>query len=83
MCGEMAGNPAYIELLIGLGLREFSVAPGELLDVKGAIRRVRLDQARELAERALDLASGAEVEALVQTRFSEHTQNQAGPTHQA
>jgi phosphotransferase system enzyme I (PtsI) len=65
ICGEMAGDPAYTELLIGLGLREFSVAPGELLDVKSAIRRVDLTAARALAQQALDLASSAEVEALV------------------
>jgi phosphoenolpyruvate-protein phosphotransferase (PTS system enzyme I) len=65
ICGEMAGMPEYAELLIGLGLREFSVAPGELLDVKGAIRKVRLDRACALATRALELGSAAEVEALL------------------
>jgi phosphoenolpyruvate-protein phosphotransferase (PTS system enzyme I) len=68
ICGEMAGTPGYAELLIGLGLREFSVAPGELLDVKFAIRKVRMDRARALALQALDLGSAAEVEALVQAR---------------
>jgi phosphotransferase system enzyme I (PtsI) len=65
ICGEMAGMPEYTELLIGLGLRELSVAPGELLDVKSAIRQVRLDAARSLADRALTLSSAAEVEALL------------------
>jgi phosphoenolpyruvate-protein phosphotransferase (PTS system enzyme I) len=65
ICGEMAGNPAYTELLIGLGLRELSVAPGELLDVKGAIRKVHLDRAHTLAQRALEAGSAAEVEALL------------------
>jgi phosphotransferase system enzyme I (PtsI) len=65
ICGEMAGTPAYAELLIGLGLREFSVAPGELLDVKSAIRKVDVDKARALALRALELGSAAEIEALV------------------
>jgi phosphoenolpyruvate-protein kinase (PTS system EI component) len=41
------------------------VAPGELLDVKSAIRQVRIDQARALALQALELGSAAEVEALV------------------
>ncbi len=34
MCGEMAGNPRYTRLLLGLGLREFSVPPNALLEVK-------------------------------------------------
>jgi phosphoenolpyruvate-protein kinase (PTS system EI component) len=46
-------------------LREFSVAPGELLDVKSAIRKVNVDKARALALRALELGSAAEIEALL------------------
>jgi phosphotransferase system enzyme I (PtsI) len=68
ICGEMAGIPEYAELLIGLGLREFSVAPGELLDVKSRIRKVRLDAARTLAQAALEAGSAAEVEALIERR---------------
>jgi phosphotransferase system enzyme I (PtsI) len=68
ICGEMAGNPLYTELLIGLGLREFSVAPGAMLDVKNSIRKATVDEARDLARQALELGSAAEVEALLQTR---------------
>ncbi|MEJ1365923.1 MAG: phosphoenolpyruvate--protein phosphotransferase [Candidatus Sedimenticola sp. (ex Thyasira tokunagai)] len=34
MCGEMAGDRRYTPLLLGLGLREFSMLPGSLLEVK-------------------------------------------------
>jgi phosphotransferase system enzyme I (PtsI) len=68
MCGEMAGDPRHTELLLGLGLRELSVAPGEMLEVKSAIRRVRVDEARGLAQRALELATVAEIEALLGER---------------
>jgi phosphotransferase system enzyme I (PtsI) len=68
ICGDMAGEPGYAELLIGLGLREFSVAPGEILEVKSAIRRVSLADAQRLAAKALELGSVAEVEALLQSR---------------
>jgi len=40
MCGEMAGDPLYIPLLAGLGLRRFSMQPGQLLDVKRIIREL-------------------------------------------
>ena len=65
ICGEMAGDPANTALLLGLGLREFSVAPGEMLEVKNAIRQVDLPAAEILATEALRLGSVSEVEALV------------------
>ncbi len=34
MCGEMAGDPRFTRLLLGIGLREFSMQPGVLLDIK-------------------------------------------------
>ncbi len=65
ICGEMAGDPRMTGLLLGLGLREFSVAPGEMLEVKDSIRRTRLHEARDLARNALELGSVAEIEALL------------------
>jgi phosphoenolpyruvate-protein kinase (PTS system EI component) len=73
ICGEMAGDPANTELLLGLGLREFSVAPGEMLEVKDAIRKADLGQARMLAADALRLASADEVEALLVRRRATST----------
>jgi phosphotransferase system enzyme I (PtsI) len=68
ICGEMGGDPLHTQLLLGLGLRSFSVAPGEMLGVKNAIREARLDEARDLAQRAVELGSVAEVEALLGER---------------
>jgi len=68
ICGEMAGDPAYTELLLGLGLREFSVAPGEILEVKNAIRAATLADAETLATAALALGSTAEVAELLEQR---------------
>lgn len=68
ICGEMAGNPQYSELLLGLGLREFSVAPGEMLEVKNAIRNATLEGAKLLAAEALEAVSVTEVEALLERR---------------
>jgi len=68
ICGDIAGDPLYTELLLGLGLRGLSVAPGELLAVKNRIRKTTLTEARAFAERALELGSATEVESLVAER---------------
>ncbi|HET9598909.1 MAG TPA: phosphoenolpyruvate--protein phosphotransferase [Anaeromyxobacteraceae bacterium] len=68
ICGEMAGDPRLTALLLGLGLRRLSVAPGEMLEVKDAVRRTRLADASDLAHEALQLGSAAEIEALLEAR---------------
>jgi phosphotransferase system enzyme I (PtsI) len=70
LCGEMAGNPAYTQLLLGLGLRRFSVAPRQMLEVKNAIRLARLDGAERLAQRALEMGSVEEIEGLISSQDS-------------
>ena len=65
MCGEMAGMQQAIPILLGLGLDEFSMVPAAIPGAKWLMGRVTMTQAREIAERAVSLASAAEVEALV------------------
>jgi phosphotransferase system enzyme I (PtsI) len=52
VCGEMSGDVLFTVLLVGLGLRTFSLAPSLIPEVKNVIRSVSLDEAREVAERA-------------------------------
>jgi phosphoenolpyruvate-protein phosphotransferase (PTS system enzyme I) len=66
VCGEMAGDPVYVPLLLGLGVDELSAAPPSLPQVKYLIRRLRMTEAKELAEFALGCESGAEI--LAQSR---------------
>jgi len=44
MCGEMAGDPRYSRLLLGMGLSDFSVPPTALLEVKNVIHKSRMTQ---------------------------------------
>ena len=67
VCGEMAGQPLLTPLLLGLGVAELSVTPGAVPLVKEVVRRLRLSEARELAEAARSLSSGAEVLELCRT----------------
>ena len=71
MCGEMASEPAFALLLLGLGLDEFSVSPAAVPAIKRLIRSVTLQQAREVAEKALSLTTGKEVEEFSRVKLKE------------
>lgn len=53
MCGEMAGDARYTRLLLGLGLREFSVHPGALLEVKQMVVESHAGNLRRLTQRIM------------------------------
>jgi phosphoenolpyruvate-protein phosphotransferase (PTS system enzyme I) len=65
MCGEMAGDARYVRLLLGLGLRHFSVSPEILLEVKEIIRHSHVKRLTKLAERLLKTADPQTIEAIV------------------
>ncbi len=71
MCGEMAGDPALTELLIGLGLRSLSVAPVSVPMIKGMARLSNVEEAREVAVEALRCSNAAEVSAFLASRAKE------------
>ncbi|MGA3265782.1 MAG: phosphoenolpyruvate--protein phosphotransferase [Verrucomicrobiota bacterium] len=60
VCGEMAGDPVLVPLLLGLGVDELSTAPTGIAPVKYLIRRLKLEEARALAAFALQSSSPAE-----------------------
>lgn len=62
VCGSMGGDPLYTLVLLGLGLRELSMPPHQLLEVKQILRSVSLDHARALAAEVLELCTAKEVE---------------------
>ncbi len=67
VCGEMASDPTLVPLLLGLGADELSVSPPLVPAVKFLIRRLKLTEARELAEFALECESGGEILTRAQT----------------
>jgi phosphotransferase system enzyme I (PtsI) len=73
MCGEMASEPAFALLLLGLGLDEFSVSPAAVPVVKQVIRSVTLQQARDVAAKALTLTTGKKVEEFSKAKLKELT----------
>lgn len=69
MCGEMAGDAASVFLLMGMGLRNFSMASSRISAVKELIRRASLADAVECAEAAMELSAAREIRKLVQERL--------------
>ena len=53
VCGEMAGELAYTRLLLGLGLRQFSMHPGQLLATKQRVLTTNLPQITSLTQKIL------------------------------
>ncbi|HUR35817.1 MAG TPA: phosphoenolpyruvate--protein phosphotransferase [Vicinamibacterales bacterium] len=62
LCGEMASDPALLTLLVGLGLREFSMTPGAIGVAKQVLSELRSEELRALARRVLRLPTVDEIE---------------------
>ena len=62
LCGEMASDPAWVGLLVGLGLTEFSMTPAAIPIVRQVVQEMSAAEARRLAGHALRLPTAAEIE---------------------
>jgi phosphotransferase system enzyme I (PtsI) len=71
MCGEMAGDPHLTLLLLGMGLDEFSTSAIVVPQIKKIIRTTSMSYAREVAEKALSLSTGREVEEFARAKLAE------------
>lgn len=65
LCGEMASDPLYTRLLLGLGLTRFSMHPGSLLEVKQVITTSNATQLRQLTRQALDCTQPEQQQSLL------------------
>jgi phosphotransferase system enzyme I (PtsI) len=65
MCGDMAGDAMLTWVLIGLGLRQLSMAPRQIPLVKSIVRATRLPDAERLLAQALAMTTETEIEELV------------------
>jgi phosphotransferase system enzyme I (PtsI) len=61
VCGEMAGDPTYTMLLLGLGVRQLSITPHNIPEIKKIVRSITLDEAAEVAREALQLETARDV----------------------
>jgi len=63
VCGEMAGEPMYTLLLLGMGVQVFSVSPATLLEIKKVIRTATMDEARRIVDKVFQFDTDREVDA--------------------
>jgi phosphotransferase system enzyme I (PtsI) len=61
LCGEMAGEPEYTMLLLGLGLRSLSITPPAIPEIKKLIRSVDIEQCQRVARKVSQFDSDREV----------------------
>jgi phosphotransferase system enzyme I (PtsI) len=65
VCGQMSSDPKFVPLLIGLGVRELSVTPQAVPQVKAVIRAISVVQAERIASEALELDVASSVESFL------------------
>ncbi|MBZ5964648.1 phosphoenolpyruvate--protein phosphotransferase [Leuconostoc gelidum subsp. gelidum] len=66
MCGEMAGDPIAVPVLMGMGLDEFSMSAPSVLQTRSLMKKLNTADMKLLAEKALDAETNDEVIALVE-----------------
>ncbi|MBI4335096.1 MAG: phosphoenolpyruvate--protein phosphotransferase [Candidatus Omnitrophica bacterium] len=71
MCGEMAGELELVPILLGFGLDEFSMSSVLIPEVKKIIRSLTMAQAKEIAEKAITLSTGKEIEEFARAKLRE------------
>ncbi len=71
ICGEMAAEPAYILILLGLGLDELSMTPFYIPRVKKILRSSSYEEAKQLLDEVSRLSTAAEIEDAVKKRMGE------------
>jgi phosphotransferase system enzyme I (PtsI) len=71
ICGEMAGDPLYTEVLLGLGLTSLSMSAIAIPLIRTEIAHIRLEEARTLADEVLRLGTAAEIKALLRARYQD------------
>lgn len=62
VCGQMSSDPIYTPLLVGMGLRDLSITPHAIPEVKQAVRSLTIPQAQEIAAHAQTLEVARDVE---------------------
>jgi phosphotransferase system enzyme I (PtsI) len=72
ICGEMAGDPLYLPILLGLGFDELSMTAAAIPRVKQILRRCTRQQTSDIAAACLKLATAGEIEEYLKSEITTH-----------
>lgn len=72
VCGEMAANPVYAAVLLGLGITQLSMTPTAVPLVKDAIRAIEIKTMRQIMHKAINLSTAHEVEVFLCEELANH-----------
>ncbi len=70
LCGQMSSSPQYTMLLLGFGLRQFSVAPGSIPEIKQICRRVDLEQCQQVATEVMGMTRVQDINAYLMSELT-------------
>ena len=62
MCGEMAGDTSFTRLLLGMGLRQFSMHPAQIPEVKQKIKQSDISEITPIVRRILKFDESARIQ---------------------
>jgi phosphoenolpyruvate-protein phosphotransferase (PTS system enzyme I) len=79
LCGEMAGSPIYTPLLIGLGLRQLSMSPSAIMEVKERVRALNVRECETLVDELFKLDSADDIRTRILQFHRETNQRQTIP----
>jgi len=72
ICGEMAGEPEYLPVLLGLGFDELSMNAVSIPRVKNILRRCTMAEAQQVAQKVLTFATAAEADTYLKGEIAAH-----------
>lgn len=72
ICGEMAGDPLYLPILLGLGFDELSMSAASIPRVKQILRRCTSQQAAAIAQTCLTFSTASEIEVYLKSEITSH-----------
>lgn len=69
LCGQMSSEPVYTMLLLGMGLREMSIPPSSIPEIKRVCRHVTLAECERVAAHAMTLDNARDVETFLRDQY--------------